>query len=101
MKTVSLSEAPKVPFSLDGRILHSSSSIEVIHLCLQPGEAVPQHSNTSDVIICLIKGALTLNVGQNNTRMALYDTAEIEKNVERGFINYGKEETRLLILKKL
>ena len=101
MKIVSLAEAPKVPLNLEGYIMHSSLSLEVVHLCLQPGQDIPQHVNTFDVVACLIKGNVSLNTGENKTRLALYDMVEIEKNADRGFENSGTDEARLLILKKL
>ena len=101
MKIVSLSNAPKVPIHLEGYKIHSSSSLDVIHLCLQPGEDMPQHPNQSDVVACLIKGEVTLNMGESKIRLSIYDTVEIVKNTDRGFTNNGTEETRLIIMKKL
>jgi len=101
MEIVSLSNASKVPINIEGYKVHSSSSLEVIHLCLQPGEDIPQHANHFDVVVCLIKGEITLNMGENKIQLALYDTVEVEKDKDRGFSNNGKEETRLIIIKKL
>lgn len=100
MKINSLSEAPKVAFNLDGYIMHSSPALEVIHLLLQPCQKIAQHTNSFDVIACLIKGEITLNMGESKIKLTEYDVAEIEKNVERGFVNNGMSEARLLILKK-
>lgn len=101
MKIVSLSNAPKVPVNLEGYKMHSSASLEVIHLCLQPGQAMPQHPNQFDVVACLIKGEIILKMGDTKTRLSLYDAVEIGKNMDRGFENYGTEEARLIIMKKL
>jgi len=101
MKIVSLSNAPKVPLNIEGYKVHSSSSLEVIHLRLQPGQDIPQHANHIDVVVCLIKGEITLNMGENKIQLALYDTVEVEKDLDRGFANYGTEEARLMVLKKL
>jgi quercetin dioxygenase-like cupin family protein len=99
MKTTSLTNAPKVPIDLEGYIMHVSPSLEVIHLCLQPGESVSQHPNPFDVVACLVEGEVNLDMGENHTRLQLYDVSEIEKNVPRGFTNTGKTKARLLILK--
>ncbi len=101
MKKISLSDAPRVPFDLEGYIVHSSSGLEVIHLCLQPGQWIAQHSNPFDVVVCVIEGEATLHLGNSNTLLVKYDVVEVEKHVERGFTNSGTTETRLLILKKL
>jgi quercetin dioxygenase-like cupin family protein len=101
LKIVSLSNAPKVPLNIEGYKVHSSSSLEVIHLCLQPGQNIPKYANHIDVIVCLIKGEITLNIGEIKIQLALYDTVEVEKGMDRGFANYGTEEARLIMLKKL
>jgi len=101
MNIVSLSNAPKIPLNLEGYKMHSSSSLEVIHLCLQPGQEIPQHANQFDVVVCLIKGEVTLHMGENKMQLSLYDTVDIEKNMDRGFENFGTEEARLIIMKKL
>jgi len=101
MKIVSLSNAPKIPLNLEGYKMHSSSSLEVIHLCLRTGQEIPQHTNQFDVVVCLISGDVTLLLGENKMQLSLYDTVEIEKNMDRGFANYGTEEARLIIMKKL
>jgi quercetin dioxygenase-like cupin family protein len=101
MKKISLTEAPKVPFDLEGFIMHSSSDLEIIHLCIHPGQVIAQHSNPFDVLVCVIEGEITLEMGVTQTQISLYDVAEIEKNTDRGFFNNGQSETRLLILKKV
>lgn len=101
MKRISLSNATKVPLNIEGYKVHSSSALEVIHLCLQPGQDIPQHSNPFDVVACLIQGEVTLHLAENKIHLALYDTVEVEKDIDRGFANCGSEEARLIILKKL
>jgi len=101
MKKISLDTAQKVPHDLDGYIMHSSNSLEVIHLCLKPGEVIAQHPNPSDVVACVIEGSVILNMGDSQTLLLIYDVAEIEKNELRGFNNTGSTVARLIILKKL
>ena len=100
MKISTLDSAPKVQFNLDGYIMHTSDSLEVIHLCLQPGQAIPLHTNPFDVIACLVEGEVTLLTGANQVKLSVHNVAEIEKGAERGFTNNGILEARLLILKK-
>jgi len=100
MKLTSLIKAPKVPVDLEGYIMHSSTTLEVIHLCMQPGQTIPQHPNAHDVVVCLIEGEVTLQTGDKNISLSLYDVAEIEKDTPRGFTNTGKSKARLLIRKK-
>jgi quercetin dioxygenase-like cupin family protein len=101
MKKISLHEAQRVLFDLEGYIMHSSPGLEVIHLVLQPGQVVSRHSNPFDVLACLVEGYVTLLSGDSQIPLKLFDVIEVEKNTERGFINSGTIVSRLLILKKL
>ena len=100
MKIVSLADAAKAPFNLDARITYTSPELEVVHLCLAPGQAIPQHSNPFDVVACLIQGNITLNMGETKFELSLFDTVHISKNEQRGFSNEGNSESRLIIIKK-
>jgi quercetin dioxygenase-like cupin family protein len=80
MKIVTLSEASKVPINHEGYFMHSSPALEIIHLCLQPGQDIPQHANPFEVVACLIKGEVILNMGEKKIiSLALYDMKEVEK----------------------
>jgi quercetin dioxygenase-like cupin family protein len=100
MKITSLSNAPKVNVDLEGYIMHTSSSLEVIHLCLKPGQVIAQHPNASDVVACLIEGEVILDLDEKHILLSIYGVAEIEKGLNRGFTNSGANTARLLILKK-
>ena len=78
MKKLSIIEAPKVSHDLEGYIMHSSSTLEVIHLCIKPGQVIAQHPNPVDVVVSIASGEVYLNMGEVDTRLALYDVAEIE-----------------------
>jgi len=101
MKKISLSEAPKVSHDLEGYIMHTSSKLEVIHLCLKPGQIIAQHPNPYDVVACVVMGDITLNMGENQTQLDLFDVVEVDKNAARGFTNNGSSDARLLIIKKV
>jgi quercetin dioxygenase-like cupin family protein len=100
IRKVSLLEASKVPFSLEGYIVHTSPTLEVIHLCLQPGEAIPQHTNPFDVVACLVEGEVSIQVEDNIAKLAKFDVVEVGKNINRGFTNTGTTTARLIIMKK-
>jgi quercetin dioxygenase-like cupin family protein len=101
MNITSLTNAPKVPFDLEGYIMHTSYTLEVIHLCLKPGQSIPQHANPFDVVACLVSGEVTIHIGDDQRVLSLYDVVEVEKSINRGFTNNGSAEARLLIMKIL
>ena len=101
MNITTFAGAPKVQFNLEGYVMHASPSLEVIHLCLQPGESIPLHPNPFDVVACALAGEVILYTGNEQHKLGLYDVAEIAKDTNRGFTNISSNEARLLILKKL
>lgn len=101
MNKTTLNNAPRVPFDMEGYIMHKSDSLELIHLCLKPNQQIPQHSNSFDVVACLVEGSVNLDIDKDSTLLNKYDVVTIEKDVLRGFSNFGNSEARLLIMKKL
>ena len=98
---ISIAEAPRAPFNLEAYIMYTSSTLEVIHLILQPGQVIPQHANPVDVIVCLVEGEVILCAGDQRSILSLYEVAEVNKNTDRGFINKGASIARLIIIIKL
>lgn len=101
MKLISLQTAPKVPFDLDGYIVHTSPQLEVVHLLLHAGQQVAIHTNPFDVVICIIQGEATLYVESGEVTPELYATVEIKAGQERAIANKSANDCRLLVLKKL
>jgi len=101
MKITTLEQAQKAPFNLDARIIHSSPNLELVHLCLKSGESIPQHANPFTVVACLVLGSITLHVGNENFDLNLFDSVEIENNLDRGFTNTSQANAHLIIVKKL
>lgn len=62
MKIQNLSNSPKVPFDLEGYILHSEKQIELVHLTLKPRENLAEHKNPFDVIFFVADGSGVLSI---------------------------------------
>lgn len=101
MSVTKYAEAPKVPSSLNGRIMHSSESVQIIHLCLSPGEIIEPHINSVDVVACLIEGNVLCQLDGLELVMQQYDTCFIKSGASRGFTNTSAGSSRLLMVKKL
>lgn len=99
IKTVTTETAPRVPFSLDGRIMLSRPSCELIHLSLSPEQNIPRHVNDFDVAIFVLSGEVLLLTTPENLKLQQGMLAEIEGGIERGITNIGKVNAKLLILK--
>jgi len=93
--------APKVPFDLDGYILHSEKQIELVHLTLKPGENLADHKNSFDVIFFVIEGEGTLSAEKQQYTLKKGDTTKISSGKNRGWKNTGNQDLLLLVIKML
>ncbi|MDI3527701.1 MAG: hypothetical protein PWR03_1884 [Tenuifilum sp.] len=99
LKLTNLSDAPRVPFDLDGRIMFSSQKVEMVHLNLKPGEKIPMHSNPFEVVFYLLEGELELTV--NNDAVALKPDSTVHVGIDenRSLENKADKIARVLVIK--
>lgn len=100
MKVNRFKTSPAVSPTLDARVMHSSHTLEVVNLHLTPGQAIAQHINSFDVVMCLIQGNVTIESGNESYPLETLDVIEIPGGTQRGVVNSGAENARLLVLKK-
>ncbi|MDA3952231.1 MAG: cupin domain-containing protein [Bacteroidales bacterium] len=96
-----LSNSPKVPFDLEGYILHSEKQIELIHLLLKPGEALAEHKNTFNVIFFVAEGYGTLSIEGKDYLLKATDVTKVTSEKMRGWKNTSNQDLRLLVIKLL
>jgi mannose-6-phosphate isomerase-like protein (cupin superfamily) len=99
MKVTRYLEAEKVALEHDGRKMCVRPDLEMIHLCLKPGETIPLHNAQFDLVANVIHGEGMADSGDIRSNIFKFDCVEIPKNKPRSFVNTGNEELRLLILK--
>jgi len=96
-----LTDAPKVPFNLDGRILYSSDKYQVVHLTMQPGEEMEVHSQTMDVLFFVVEGEGLLIIGEEVIKAVANMTIFVKAGSPRGWKNTGEQTLRILVNKLL
>jgi len=99
MKIQNLSNSPKVPFDLEGFILHSEKQIELVHLLLKPGEALAEHKNPFDVIFFVAEGTGLLSIEGKETELKMNDVTKVTSDKNRGWKNNTNSNLRLLVIK--
>lgn len=99
IKTETLLSAPKVPFDLDGRIMFSSSKVEMVHLTLKPGEAIPAHANPFGVVFYMLEGELELTVNNESALLTPNSATFVEINESRSLTNKSTNIARVLVVK--
>lgn len=97
----SLKDSVQLAVNVQAHKVIYENDLEIIHLCLKPGEKIELHTNNFDVIACLIKGEVLLHIEGTTFTMDLYSTAFIKKNTLRGLTNQSESEARLLMIKQL
>lgn len=99
MTIQNLNNSPKVPFDLDGYILHSENKLELVHLKLKPGENLSKHKNPFDVIFYVVQGSGILTVENDSYELSANDTTKITSDKNRRWENTGDQDLRILVIK--
>ena len=101
MKIHNLKNSPKVPFDLEGFILHSENQIEIVHLLLKPGEKLSEHKNPFDVIFFVAEGLGILSIEGEEFELKPNDVTKVTSYKNRGWKNISNQDLRLLVIKLL
>ena len=92
--------AQKIPIQLDAYKLLSISGLEVVEITFHPGEFLPVHENSVDVIFHVKIGSGILTIGSEKHVLRANDSAFVEKDSLRGWANTGTGDLILLVIKK-
>jgi len=101
MTIKNLNNSPRVPFDLEGYILHSEKQIELVHLTLKPGENLAEHKNPFDVIFFVAEGSGILSIESENFVLSKNDVTKVTSEKNRGWRNNTDQDLRLLVIKLL
>ena len=101
MKIQNLHNSQKVPFDLEGYILHSEKQIELVHLLLKPGENLDDHKNPFDVIFFVAEGSGLLTIEGEKFNLTINDVTKVTSDQNRGWNNNSDKDLRLLVIKLL
>lgn len=96
-----LQNSERLPIDIQAYRVLLKNDIDIIHLCLLPGEEISLHSNAFDVTACVIQGEVVLFYEKDSFVLELFSTTFIPKNKLRGLKNTSQLEVRLLMIKQL
>ncbi|HAN19972.1 MAG: hypothetical protein A2X13_10855 [Bacteroidetes bacterium GWC2_33_15] len=99
MKIQNLKNSPRVPFNLEGYILHSEKPVELVHLLLKPGDALEKHKNPFDVIFFVIEGSGILAINGDNLNIHSNDVIKVTSDKLRAWENNSTQDLKLLVIK--
>jgi mannose-6-phosphate isomerase-like protein (cupin superfamily) len=99
--SIQLQDAPKVPFNLDGKIMHTSNKLELVHLTLKPGEKIGKHPQPFDVVFYILSGIAILETDTEEIEVKENTSIFVPAGIQRGWNNTGPADFKLLVIKDL
>jgi mannose-6-phosphate isomerase-like protein (cupin superfamily) len=99
--TMQLQDAPKIPFNLDGKIMHTSDKLELVHLTLKPGEKIGKHPQPFDVVFYILSGNAVLETDHEVIEVNENTSIFVPAGIQRGWNNTGPADLKLLVIKDL
>lgn len=89
----------ETPHKVDVRKLYDKTSAEVIHITLQPGEALKPHKTPVDVFFYILEGTPLILVGDEQTTGLPDDIIESPANIIHNISNPADIKARILVVK--
>lgn len=101
MKIVVVKETQIVetPHKLDVRKLYDNDSAQVMHITLQPGEALKPHITPVDVFFYILEGSPEVLVGDEKVQVQADCLVESPKNIIHCLYNNSNSIARILVVK--
>ncbi|MBN8705306.1 MAG: cupin domain-containing protein [Bacteroidetes bacterium] len=101
MKITVVTETPIVetPHKLDVRKLYDNDSAQVMHITLQPGEALKPHITPVDVFFYILEGTPDVTVGDEKIQVNADSLVESPKNIVHFLTNNSTAVARILVVK--
>ena len=101
MNSRHLSEAPfkDTPHKVDVREMYNLPDAQVMHITLQPGEALKPHKTPVDVFFYVLEGKVTVHIGDEKKQFTKDTIVESPKDIVHYLSNESDSITRILVAK--
>lgn len=101
MQSINYKEAATTqnPHGVDARKIHDNDHVQVVHICLKPGEQLKKHSTAVDVFFYVLEGEGIIEIGDEKltaTRDILVDSP---RNIPHCLYNESDADFRVLVVK--
>lgn len=87
------------PHKVDVREMYSLPDAEVMHITLQPGEALKPHKTPVDVFFYILEGNPTVHIGDEVESFPTDTIVESPKDIVHYLSNQGDSVARILVVK--
>jgi quercetin dioxygenase-like cupin family protein len=101
MKTVPVTEVAEMETAheVSVRRLHDSEHVQLMHIALQPGEALRKHVTPVDAYFYVLEGEGVVQIGEEVTSLTPDTLVESPCGIPHRLWNESDEEFRFLVLK--
>ena len=89
----------ETPHKVDVRRLYETSDAQVMHIQLQPGEALKPHFTPVDVFFFVLEGTPTIHVGNDKQEVQTNMLVESPMNIVHCLYNHSSKPARILVVK--
>jgi quercetin dioxygenase-like cupin family protein len=87
------------PHKVDVRRLYNAASAQVMHITLQPGEALKPHKTPVDVVFYILEGTPTVHVGEESKVFERDTLIESPAHIVHHLSNESDAAARILVTK--
>ncbi len=89
----------ETPHGVDVRQLYDKDSAQVMHITLQPGEALKPHKTPVDVFFYVLEGSPTIHIGDESVKFEKDTLIESPANIVHYLSNESAELARIMVVK--
>ena len=94
----SVSSKPN-PHNVDARAISDTESAQVVHITLQPGEALKKHITPVDVVFYVLEGRGVVEIGNERQEVSADSLVESPAKIPHRWINESDAPLRVLVVK--
>ena len=93
-----VSDAPN-PHNVSARKMHDSEHAVIMHLALQPGEALHPHITPVDVVFYILEGSGIVEIGDEQMEAGPDTLVESPRDIPHRLVNKSDSVFRVLVIK--
>jgi len=87
------------PHNVSVRAAYDSEHAQIMHITLEPGQAMKWHVTPVDVVFYVLEGKVNIGIGDEEEEAATGTLVESPKGIKHMLANPHKERTSFLVMK--
>ena len=92
-------ESKPNPHGVDARSISDTKSAQVVHIILQPGEALKKHITPVDVVFYVLEGRGIVEIGEEQEEVGPDTLIESPAKIPHRWMNESSGMLRILVVK--